>query len=188
MADDAREYLIRQFETAWKLTSYHLDGLTTDECLWRPGRAGPHVHRAPDGQWCADWPEHEGYDLGPPSIAWVTWHLGFWWSMVLDHSFGAGKLTRGHIAWPGTARGVRDWLGGLQQQWEARLRESTVEDLQSATRTRWPFQGRPFGDVVAWVNVELTKNAAEIGYARFLYAVSPTTGADSEGGRDAAVQ
>jgi NADPH-dependent 2,4-dienoyl-CoA reductase/sulfur reductase-like enzyme len=29
----------------------------------------------------------------------------------------------------------------------------------------------PFGDVVAWVNVELTKNAAEIGYARFLYAV-----------------
>lgn len=23
----------------------------------------------------------------------------------------------------------------------------------------------------AWVNVELTKNAAEIGYARFLYAV-----------------
>ena len=38
-------------------------------------------------------------------------------------------------------------------------------------RTRWPFQGRPFGDVVAWANVELTKNAAEIGYARFLYAV-----------------
>jgi hypothetical protein len=25
--------------------------------------------------------------------------------------------------------------------------------------------------VIAWVNVELTKNAAEIGYARFLYAV-----------------
>jgi hypothetical protein len=34
------------------------------------------------------------------------------------------------------------------------------------------FQDRPFGDVIAWVNVELTKNAAEIGYARFLYAVS----------------
>jgi len=25
--------------------------------------------------------------------------------------------------------------------------------------------------LVAWVNLELTKNAAEIGYARFLYAV-----------------
>jgi hypothetical protein len=48
----------------------------------------------------------------------------------------------------------------------------TDDDLQSTRRTRWPFQSRPFGDVVAWVNVELTKNAAEIGYARFLFAVS----------------
>jgi len=31
---------------------------------------------------------------------------------------------------------------------------------------------RPFGDVLAWANVELTKNAAELGYARFLHAVS----------------
>ena len=61
--------------------------------------------------------------------------------MVLDHSFGAGKLTREAVTWPGTADCVRAWLD------------------------------RPFGDVVAWVNVELTKNAAEIGYARFLYAV-----------------
>jgi len=30
---------------------------------------------------------------------------------------------------------------------------------------------RPFGDVVAWANLELMKSAAEIGYARFLYAV-----------------
>ena len=28
---------------------------------------------------------------------------------------------------------------------------------------------RPFGDVVARANLELTKNAAEIGYARFLF-------------------
>jgi hypothetical protein len=44
-------------------------------------------------------------------------------------------------------------------------------DLRSTQRTRWPFSDRPFGDVVAWVNVELTKSAAEIGYACFLYAV-----------------
>jgi len=39
-------------------------------------------------------------------------------------------------------------------------------------RTKWPFREGSFGDVVAWVNVELTKNAAEIGYARFLFAVA----------------
>jgi hypothetical protein len=52
------------------------------------------------------------------------------------------------------------------------LEQITDDDLRSAQRTRWPFHDRPFGDVIAWVNVELTKNAAEIGYARFLYAVS----------------
>ena len=171
MADDARGYLIRQFETAWKLTTFHLDGLGTEECLWRPAREGLHVHRVADGRWRADWPEHEGYDLGPPSIAWLTWHVGFWWSMVLDHSVGGGALARENVLWPGTADGVREWLGRLRGEWQAVLDRATAADLRSARRTRWPFQGRPFGDVVAWVNVELTKNAAEIGYARFLYAV-----------------
>ena len=171
MASEARDYLIRQLETAWALTSFHLDGLATEECLWRPADKGLHVQQLPDGRWRADWPEHEGYDLGPPSIAWVTWHLGFWWSMVLDHSFGDATLAREDVMWPGTADGVREWIGRLQGQWRAALAQATDDDLRSAERTRWPLQGRPFGDVVAWANVELTKNAAEIGYARFLYAV-----------------
>jgi len=40
--------------------------------------------------------------------------------------------------------------------------------LQSAERVRWPFRDRPLADLFAWANVELTKNAAEIGYLRFL--------------------
>ena len=49
----------------------------------------------------------------------------------------------------------------------------TEAELQSSQLTRWPFLDRPFADVAAWVNLELTKNAAEIGYARFLYAARP---------------
>jgi hypothetical protein len=172
MADEARDYLIRQFDTAWKLASFHLDALTTEECLWRPAHRGLHVHHVPDGKWRADWPDHEGYDLGPPSIAWLTWHLGFWWSMVLDHSFGDGVLAREAVTWPGNVDDVRKWLGGLHDEWRAVLERVTADELRSADRTRWPFRDRPFGDVIAWANVELTKNAAEIGYARFLYAVS----------------
>ncbi|MGH7879278.1 MAG: DinB family protein, partial [Candidatus Binataceae bacterium] len=93
-ANPARSYLIRQFETAWKLAAYHLDGLTTEECLWRPARRGLHVSQGQDALWRADWPDREGYDIGPPSIAWLTWHIGFWWSMVLDHSFGNAALSR----------------------------------------------------------------------------------------------
>ena len=40
MADAARNYLTRQFETAWKLIDFDLDGLGTEECLWRPARRG----------------------------------------------------------------------------------------------------------------------------------------------------
>ncbi|OYW04319.1 MAG: hypothetical protein B7Z61_10055, partial [Acidobacteria bacterium 37-71-11] len=120
----------------------------------------------------ADWPSHERYDIGPPSIAWLTWHLCFWWSMVLDHSFGDGTLAGGNVTWPGNADDVRKGVDGLKDEWQAVLDRLTADDLRSAERTRWPFQDRPFGDVVAWVNVELTKNSAEIGYARFLFAVS----------------
>ena len=171
MADEARDYLSRQFQTAWKLTSFHLDGLTTTECLSRPARDGLHVHQAPDARWRADWPSHERYDIGPPSIAWLTWHLCFWWSMVLDHSFGDGTLAREHVTWPGSADDVRTSVDRLKDEWQTILDRVTADDLRSPERTRWPFRDRPFGDVVAWVNVELTKNAAEIGYARFLYAV-----------------
>ena len=171
MIDESRGYLIRQFEMAWKLTHFHLDGLTTEECLWRPAGHGLHVQQSPDGKWRADWPTSEGYEIGPPSIAWLTWHLGFWWSMALNHSFGDGDLSRENVIWPGSADGVREWLQRLHGEWSGALAQITDDDLRSPQRTRWPFQDRPFGDILAWANVELTKNAAEIGYARFLYAV-----------------
>jgi len=173
VANEDRGYLMRQYETAWKLASFHLEGLATDECLWRPAAKGLHVTQGADGKWRADWPAQEGYDLGPPSIAWLTWHIGFWWSMVLDHSFGPGTLNREQVFWPGSTEAVREWLGGLESEWRGALERLTDAELQSTARTRWPFRDRPFADVVAWVNIELTKNAAEIGYARFLYAVRP---------------
>jgi hypothetical protein len=173
MADETRLCLLRQFDTAWKLASFHLATLTTEECLWRPATQGLHVRQTADGSWRAEWPEHEGYDLGPPSIAWLTWHIGFWWSMVLNHSFGPATLTRQDVPWPGSAEGVRAWVERLQAEWRAAIEPLSEDDLRSPQRTRWPFRERPFADVLAWVNVELTKNVAEIGYARFLYGVRP---------------
>jgi hypothetical protein len=96
--------------------------------------------------------------------------------MVLDHSFGAAQLTRTDIDWPGSADAVRRWITLLHEQWRAAIEPLRDEDLEGSGRTRWPFQHRPFGDVVAWVNVELTKNAAETGYARFLYQVRAGSG------------
>src|SRR2546430_6522842 len=171
MPDEACGYLIRQLDTAWKLTNFHLDGPTPEECLWRPAHQGLHVLQVPDGRWGADWPDHEGYDVGPPSIAWLTWHLGFWWSMVLDHSFGDGALVRENVMWPGNADAVREWLGQLQRRWRAVLEQVTDDDLRSVQRTRWPFHDRPVGGGHARGNVELPKNDAEVGDARLPYSV-----------------
>jgi hypothetical protein len=129
-----------------------------------------HVHRADNDVWLADWPESESYDIGPASIAWLTWHVGFWWTMVLDHSFGSGSVQRSQIFWPGDADGVRTWIASLERDWLESIEALSDAELQSLENTRWPFLGRPFADVIAWVNLELTKNAAEIGYARFLFA------------------
>lgn len=65
MADDTRGCLLRQFETAWALTSYHLEGLSTEECLWRPARAGLHVQQLLDGRWRADWSDRRRAWLRP---------------------------------------------------------------------------------------------------------------------------
>ncbi|MEZ4585293.1 MAG: DinB family protein [Gemmatimonadales bacterium] len=169
----ALDYLTRQLEIAWRLTAYHLDGLTTEECLWRPAATGPHVHPDGGGGWRADWPEEEGYHLGPPSIGWLTWHVAFWWSMTLEHSFGSARLTREDVRWPGTADAIRGQIERFHDEWRRKLGVLTDAELRRVDRTRWPIRDRPFGEVVAWVNVELMKNAAEIGYARFLFATRP---------------
>lgn len=175
MPQEIVDVLLRQHEIAWSLAWYHLESLTTEECLWRPAAKGLHVTVADDGSWRGEWPEHEGYDLGPPSIAWLVWHMGFWWSMAINHSFEDAKLDHSTIACPGSADEIRVWLKAFHQRWQSLVSNLSDDDMRSYERTKWPLQDRPFSDVVAWVNIELTKNASELGYARFLYAVRPVT-------------
>ncbi len=165
-----REVLLWQYDMAWRLMAHHLDTLTTEECLWRPGDTGLHVHRDAEGEWAADWPEHEGYDLGPSSIAWLTWHTCFWYAMLLDRTLGDAQLQRERVPWPGSAESVRERIRQLHEAWRAAIERTTPDEWDATDRTRWPFHERPFADLVAWSTVELTKSASEIGYARFLYA------------------
>lgn len=163
--------LTQQFEIAWQLAEYHLETLTTEECLWRPAQRGLHVERGDDNLWRAQWPEHEGYDLGPPSMAWISWHVLFWWSMTINHTWGDRTLAREKVFWPGDAEQVRAQINSLKSEWTSRLASLTDEDLESTTQSTWPLQNKPLRETVAWLNLELMKNAAELGLLRFLYAV-----------------
>lgn len=167
--DPIRDALKFQFDIAWQLLEYHLNGLEDEESLWKPSEKGLHVTEE-DGIWRADWPDTESYDIGPSSIAWLTWHITYWWSMVFDYSFGNGSLTREDVHWPGSMAAVRERIGRLRDDWTAVLETMPDEELLSGGKTKWPFDGRPFCELAAWLNLELMKNAAEIGCGRFLYA------------------
>src|SRR4051812_22042679 len=68
--------------------------------------------------------------------------------------------------------GVVSLLQELRDQCAANLDRLGDEELQRTARVRWPMKDRPFADLAAWLNVELMKNAAEIGFVRFLYAAT----------------
>jgi hypothetical protein len=179
MSGETSDVIRRQLDVAWRLTSHHLDGLTTAECLWSPASRGPRLLETRPGVWHAELPEHERYELGPASIGWLSWHLGYWWSMVLNHSFGDASLTAARVAWPGSGSATVQWITDLHAQWHAALTAMPAEGWQARDRTRWPFTDRSFADLAAWANIELMKNAAEIGYVRFLYAVQTRQGLGS---------
>lgn len=63
-----REILLRQFDIARKLLRYHLDGLSTAECLWRPAEVGLHLHAGEDGRWHGDWPQTSSPRMLPRSV------------------------------------------------------------------------------------------------------------------------
>ncbi len=172
------DLLIRQLDIAWSLFEYHLNDLDDAVCLWEPA---PHCWTVrPDGQgrWVADWEVPEPNPVPAVSIGWLTWHIGFWWTTTLGHCFGSGAPTREEITWPGTAAAAAGWMGGLKDDWRANLLKLTDADLDSADRTTSLPWGREqtLVDIAGWVNIELTKNVAEIGLVRNLHGARETGG------------
>lgn len=55
-----QECLLRQFDLAWRLAAYHLDGLDMATCLWRQAARGLHVTPVAGGGWTGDWRQGGG--------------------------------------------------------------------------------------------------------------------------------
>jgi len=165
------DLLTRQLDIAWSLFEYHLADLDDAVCLWEPAPVCWTVRPDDHGRWVADWAVPEPDPVPAVSIGWLTWHIGYWWTTTLGHCFGAGAPQREEITWPGTIAATADWLRGLKDDWQANLLPLTDADLDSRDRTA----GLPWGenltlvDVAGWVNIELTKNVAEVGLVRNLH-------------------
>lgn len=172
--DPSRLAVLRQqAHVAWTLCEYHLDGLDDAECRWEPAVGAWTVRQNGSGVWLPDWVEPEPDPPPATSIGWLTWHLGFWMSMVYDHAFGGRRLTRQDVAWPGGADAAVEWIRGCYRRWTDAVGSLTEADLDDTARGGWPYtDGRPFGYFLAWFSVELTKNAAEIGQLRTLHRLA----------------
>ncbi|QER89729.1 DinB family protein [Streptomyces tendae] len=165
--------LRRQFDLTWSLFEYHLERLEPEDFLWEPA---PHcwtVRRAADGTWVPDWAETEPDPVPVPTIAWVSWHIGWWWSVTLDHARGVRPRERTEITWPGEGAATVDGLRALRAEWLAYLDGVTDADLDATAPFPWPHDpARTKADMIAWVNAELMKNIAEIGQLRLIRAAS----------------
>jgi DinB superfamily len=150
-----------QFDLTWRLFDLHLSLLTPDDFLWEPA-ANCWTVRRRAGAWVPDWAEPEPDPLPVPAIAWLTWHIGWWWTVTIERLRGRTPPHRAEVAWPGPGAPTIDWLRGLRSAWLDVLDGLTADDAETA----------------AWVNAELMKNVAEIGQLRILRAsCNPSTAA-----------
>ncbi len=167
------ELLRWQFDMTWSLFDYHLERLGPDDFLWEAAHPSWTVRPDAAGNWLPDWADTEPDPVPVPTIGWVSWHIGWWWSTAIDHVRGRTPRERTDVTWPGSGPAAVTWLRELRTQWLAVLDELTDADLDAVSTLPW--QTPPddtVGHAIAWLNAELMKNVAEIGQLRLISAAS----------------
>ncbi|GLY67526.1 DinB family protein [Amycolatopsis taiwanensis] len=173
MSVSRRELLRWQFDLTWSLFEVHLDQLEPGDFLWEPANCCWTMRRGDDGAWVPDWADTEPAPIPVPTIGWVTWHIGWWWSVTIDHARGRTPRDRTEVEWPGAGQQTIDWLRGLAADWLAVLDRLTDAELDATAP--FPWQNDPemtVAHMAGWVNAELMKNVTEIGQLRLLRAAS----------------
>ncbi|MEW2375018.1 DinB family protein [Micromonospora sp. NPDC047812] len=171
MAASLRALLRWQFDLTWSLFEYHLERLDAADFLWEPAAICWTVRRDPAGEWTPDWADTEPDPVPVPTIGWLSWHIGWWWTVAMDHLGGRPPRQRTDVGWPGAGEPTIAWLRGLRAEWLGHLDRLTDADLDATASFPWQDDaGHTVAHMLGWVNAELMKNAAEIGQLRLLRA------------------
>lgn len=171
------EELLWQFDLAWALADLHLSALVEGDVLWEAAPLCWTVRPDASGVWRPDWADVEPDPLPVPTIGWLTWHIDCppqaggapRWRTAIDHLSGATPRARTDVNWPGSGAAAVARLRDLAGRWRELLESLTTADLAQPSAFPWEADaGRTAQHTALWVNVELTKNIAEIGQLRLL--------------------
>lgn len=173
MRTPCRDLLRWQFDLTWSLAGIHLDALTPEDFLWEPAELTWTVHPDSEGVWRPDWADTEPDPVPVPTIAWLTWHIGWWWGSAIDHAEGLTPPAREDVHWPGDGAAAIACLRDLHTEWVRVLDGLAETDLDRPSAYPWPADaGLTIAHLAGWVNAELMKNVTEIGHLRMLRAAS----------------
>ncbi|MEU7633717.1 DinB family protein [Nocardia sp. NPDC049220] len=173
MLTSRRELLRWQFDLTWSLAGIHLDALTHEDFLWEPVELIWTVRPDAGGVWWPDWADTEPDPIPVPTIGWLTWHIGWWWSAAIDYAEGRTPSARDEAPWPGSGAAAIARLRNLREQWCRMLDGLTEVALDRTATYPWPADADlTVAHLAGWVNAELMKNITEIGHLRMLRAAS----------------
>lgn len=153
--DDARRVLLRrQLDIMWRFaTDFIIDQIDLELALWEPSTHVCTVHQTGDG-WSADWPDEDEGPLPDATIAWLLWHIEWWWNDISARVARQPGLSPSDHSWSGSTAGIV----AAKHDWDRVLAEADLDVL-----VQWHMpQPQPVWFIASWVNVELTKNLAEI--------------------------
>ncbi|MFX0537884.1 DinB family protein [Ornithinimicrobium sp. Y1847] len=153
---DRRVLLQNQLDIMWRFAEqFVLDDVTDELALWEPSMNVCTVRQA-DGRWMADWPDEDNPPLPDVTIGWLLWHIEWWWTDTISRVEGDGPISPEEHVWSGGTAGV----AAAKRRWDQVLAAPDL-DLDRAVSWLLP-EPQPLWRVAAWVNVEFTKNLAEI--------------------------
>ncbi len=149
-----------QFDIPWSLgRDYVFPAVLGVDEYWEPSGNVCSVRRGPDQAWRVVMPDESAEPLPNVSIAWLLWHVSWWWQNAHRWVAGHDSLPPEKVSWPGSASLALDQVTQLRDGWVDILNHGSPHASTSA-----PFpKGRSLAGLAAWVNFELTKNIAEIG-------------------------
>ncbi|AWZ22862.1 DinB family protein [Rhodococcus pyridinivorans] len=150
----ATRTLLKQLDLVWLFAEQHvLPRIDEAAVHWEPSSNCVGVRRV-DGRLVADWPDETAEALPEPTIAWLLWHIEWWWTNTVAVCSGGTAVGPDAYEWSGST----DHIRALRTEWAALLETADIEK----TIVGLMPEPSPLWEVAGWVNFELAKNASEI--------------------------